>query len=144
MSTFPIRGVDRNRAKAVETLGSKPKFWFNEGEKRLLFKAEDRGTGEDWAEVASCHLCGLLGLPHVKYELAAEYDDQTYRLPGVVCENMAPPPVSLVLGNQLLLALDPDYPASQRFKVRQHTVDAVVEIVDVLGPPGDILNAVKN
>jgi hypothetical protein len=59
MSTFPIRPVDRNCAKAVETLGSKPKFWFQEGEKRLLFKAEDRGTGEDWAEVVSCHLCGL-------------------------------------------------------------------------------------
>jgi hypothetical protein len=78
----------------------------------------------------------LLGLPHVQYELAAEYDGQTYCRPGVVCENMAPPPVALVLGNQLLLALDPDYPASQRFKVRQHTVDAVIEIVDALDPPG--------
>jgi hypothetical protein len=135
MSTFPIRRVDRNRAKAVETLGSKPKFWFQEGEKRLLFKAEDRGTGEDWAEVASCHLCGLLGLPHVEYELAAEYDDQSYCRPGVVCENMAPPPISLALGNQLLLALDRDYPAAQRFKVRQHTVDVVVEIVSILDPP---------
>ncbi len=135
MSTFSIRRVDRNCAKAVETLGSKPKFWFNEGDKRLLFKAEDRGTGEDWAEVASCHLCGLLGLPHVEYELGAEYDGQTYRRPGVVCANMAPPPVSLALGNQLLLALDPDYPASQRFKVRQHTVEAVAEIVNVLAPP---------
>ena len=137
MSTFPIRRVDRNRAKAVETLGSKPKFWFQEDEKRLLFKAEDRGTGEDWAEVASCHLCELLGLPHVEYELAAEYDGQSYCRPGVVCENMAPPPISLALGNQLLLALDRDYPAAQRFKVRQHTVDVVVEIVDILDPPSD-------
>ena len=47
MSTFPIRPVDRNRAKAVEALGSKPKFWFQDGEKRLLFKAEHprRGGG---------------------------------------------------------------------------------------------------
>lgn len=42
----------------------------------MLFKAEDRGTGEDWAEVVACHLCALLGLPHVEYELAAEYDGQ--------------------------------------------------------------------
>ncbi|MCX7426245.1 MAG: phosphatidylinositol kinase [Planctomycetia bacterium] len=135
MSTFPIRRVDRNRAKAVETLGSKPKFWFQEGERRLLFKAEDRGTGEDWAEVASCHFCELLGLPHVEYELAAEYDGERYCRPGVVCENMAPPPLRLVHGNELLLALDSDYPAAQRFKVRQHTVDAVLEIVGALAPP---------
>ncbi len=59
MTEFPIRRVDRSQAQAVEPLGSKPKFWFREGDRRLLFKAEDRGTGEDWAEVVACHLCGL-------------------------------------------------------------------------------------
>jgi len=103
---------------------------------RLLFKAEDRGTGEDWAEVVSCHLCELLGLPHVEYELAAEYEGEAYRRPGVVCANMAPRPVTLVLGNELLLAHDPDYPAEERFKVRQHTVEVVVEVLGSLGPPG--------
>ena len=34
------------------------------------------------------------------------------------------PPISLVLGNELLLAMDP-IPREQRFKVRQHTVEAV-------------------
>jgi hypothetical protein len=100
-----------------------------------LFKAEDRGTGEDWAEVVACHLCELIGLPHVEYELAAEFDGQQYIRPGVVCENMAYRPAGLVLGNQLLLALDPQYPQSQRFKVRQHTVDAVSSIVRGLAPP---------
>jgi hypothetical protein len=135
MSIFPIRRVDSRSAKAVETLGSKPKFWFNEGEKRLLFKAEDRGTGEDWAEVISSYLCELLGLPHVAYELAREYEGETCRHPGVVCENMAPPPMALVLGNQLLLAVDRKYPATQRFRVRQHTVGAVVEVVEILDRP---------
>jgi hypothetical protein len=137
MTTFPIRPVDRSRAQAVETLGSKPKFWFREGERRVLFKAEDRGTGEDWAEVVACHLCGLLGLPHVDYELAAEYDGQRYLRPGVVCPNMAPPPMSLVLGNEMLLALDAKYPKEQRFKVRQHTVEAVSEIMKRLAVPPD-------
>jgi hypothetical protein len=82
MSQFPIHPVDRSRAQSVETLGSKPKFWFREGDRRLLFKAEDRGTGEDWAEVVACHLCRLLHLPHVEYELAAEYDNDTYQRPG--------------------------------------------------------------
>jgi len=136
MNTFPVRRVDRDLSNAVEPLGSKPKFWFHdEEERRLLFKAEDRGTGEDWAEVVSCCLCELLGLPHVEYELAAEYEGDQYRRPGVVCENMAPRPIALVLGNQLLLDHDADYPATQRFKVRQHTVDAVVEVVGQLAPP---------
>jgi hypothetical protein len=137
VTVFPIRPVDRNLAQAMETLGSKPKFWFREGESRLLFKADDRGTGEDWAEVVACHLCRLLGLPHIEYELAAEYDGEKRVLPGVVCANMAPGPVALVLGNELLLATDPAYPREQRFKVRQHTVEAVTDIVAALAPPQD-------
>ena len=123
--TFPIHRVDRQRAQQVEPLGSKPKFWFRDGERRLLFKAEDRGTGEDWAEVVACHLCRLLGLPHVEYELASEYQGEQYLRPGVICENMAPPPRELVLGNQILMELSPGYPGAQRFKVKQHTVEAV-------------------
>lgn len=135
--TFSIRPIDRRQAQSVEALGSKPKFWFLEDDRRLLFKAEDRGTGEDWAEVIACHLCGLIGLPHVEYELASEYDGKEYVRPGVVCENMAPAPESLVLGNQLLLAGDPAYPTQQRFKVRQHNVSAVAEILGNLHPPAD-------
>lgn len=141
MHTFPVHRVDRSQAEAFETLGSKPKFWFREGGRRLLFKADDRGTGEDWAEVIACKLCELLGLPHVKYELAVEYDDDQFLRPGVICENMASPPVSLVLGNELLLVVDPEYPTAQRFKVRQHTVEAVVSILNVLHPPTTSLPA---
>jgi hypothetical protein len=136
--TLSIRRVDRRQAQAFETLGSKPKFWFHEDHRRLLFKADDRGTGEDWAEVVACQLCRLLGLPHVEYELAAEYDGDKYIRPGVVCESMAPPPASLVLGNELLLAVDPAYPTQQRFKVHQHTVDAVSKVLANLHAPDAI------
>jgi hypothetical protein len=115
MTEFYVLQVDRSRSQSVEPLGSKPKFWFSDGNRRLLFKAENRETGEDWAEVVSCHLCELLGLPHVEYELAAEHDGDRYICPGVVCENMARKPLVLVLGNQLLLAVDPQYPTAQRF-----------------------------
>jgi hypothetical protein len=100
----------------------------------MLFKAEERGTGEDWAEKVACELAALLGLPHVRYDLAEELDSQT---PGVVCESCAPPPTSLHLGNQFLLAIDPNYPAAegQRYKVRAHTVDAVVEALRLIQPP---------
>ena len=132
MPPFPIRTVNRSQAVSVETLGSKPKFWSRENDKWLLFKAEDRGKGEDWAEVIAAELRQLLGLPHVHYELASEFSDQTYIRPGVVSENMVPPPSSLVLGNELMLSVDPDYPKEQRFRVAQHTVGAVARILENL------------
>lgn len=149
MGQFSIRRVDRNRAQSVEPLGSKPKFWFREDDRRLLFKADDRGTGEDWAEVVACYLCAMLGLPHVSYELATECNGDEDIRPGVVCENMAPPPASLVLGNQLLLAIDSLYPTEQRFKVKQHTVDSVCDVILELDLPhdewmGNVPDAVKS
>lgn len=132
---FPVRRVDRSQAESVEPLGSKRKFWFRENNSRFLFKAEERGTGEDWAEVIACHLCRLLDLPHIEYELAEEFVAGQYVAPGVVCANMVPLDAQLVLGNQLLLAVDPQYPSQKRFKVRQHTVDAVANIMHLFAPP---------
>lgn len=137
MSEFSIRKVDRNEAQSVETVGSKPKFWFRDGSRRMLFKADDRGTGEDWAEVIVCQLCRLIGLPHVEYELASEFNGHDYIRPGVVCENMSPAPAELVLGNELLLAIAPEYPVQQRFRVRQHTVEAVYDTIAKLEPPAE-------
>ena len=137
---FRIYRVDRRAAEAVEPLGTKWKFWFREGSRRMLFKAEERGTGEDWAEKVACQLCETLGLPHIHYELAEEYDGDRYIWPGVVCETCSPRPTSLVLGNQLLMALDPAYPAhkgSRKYKVREHTVDAVVDVVRRLASPSE-------
>jgi hypothetical protein len=118
-------------------LGTKRKFWFSENNRRMLFKAEERGTGGDWAEKLACELCRRVGLPHVKYELAAEYDGDNYLYPGVVCPHFAPTPQSLVLGNQLLLAHDPAYPRQRRrkYQVRAYTVDAVLQCVQKLAPP---------
>ncbi|MCK4873615.1 MAG: hypothetical protein KAS72_12910 [Phycisphaerales bacterium] len=126
--------VDSRNAEALEPLGTKRKFWYLDSNRQMLFKAEERGTGEDWAEKIACELCDLIGLPHVHYELAY---DETGEKPGVVCESCAPPPTSLILGNQLMLDRDPDYPVEQanRYRVREHTVEAVMEIMCELGPP---------
>lgn len=130
---FPVVRVDSRTAEAYEPLGTKSKFWYRDGERRVLFKAEERGTGEDWAEKAACELCALLGLPHVHYELAF---DEGAEKPGVVCETCVPPPLALAHGNQLLLAADPSYPASgTRYRVRAHTVDAVRDLVALLDLP---------
>lgn len=129
---FPIVRVDSRARESLEPLGTKPKFWYRDGEHRMLFKAEERGTGEDWAEKIASELAALLGLPHVHYDLAT---DVVNDVPGVVCETCAPPPMAMGLGNQLLQALDPEYPEGRKYKVREHTVDAVAEVVGLLQPP---------
>lgn len=136
---FQIIRVDKKDAVAVEPLGTKRKFWISEGESRMLFKAEERGTGEDWAEKVSCHLCELLGLPHVHYELAEEYDGDTYIQPGVVCDTCSPSPISLIMGNQLLLERDPAYPAdeSRKYKVREYTPQTVGDVIRKISPPAE-------
>jgi hypothetical protein len=129
--------IDRNRSEAVEPLGTKRKFWFSEQNRRMLFKAEERGTGEDWAEKLACELCRRIGLPHVEYEMAVEQDGNNYLQPGVVCPHCAPPPLNLVLGNRLLLAYDPAYSRQdhRKYKVTAYTVDAMVECLRKLDPP---------
>lgn len=135
---YPIVRVDPNEAVSLEQLGSKRKFWYQDAKdgRLMLFKAEERGTGEDWAEKVACELCALLGLPHVHYELTLEVSGEA-RMPGVVCETCAPPPRSLVLGNQLMLDHDPAYPSApaNRYKVVEHTVEAVARVVGKLELP---------
>ncbi len=130
---YSIRRFDINNRTAIEPLGTKPKSWFLQ----TLFKVEERDTGEDWAEKIACHLCEILGIPHVHYELAELYDGNTYINRGVVCDNFATQPPHLVLGNQLLLKSDPDYPEKTRYRVREHTVDAVCEVLKQLVRPND-------
>ncbi len=131
---FPLIVIDRRRAEAIEPLGTKSKFWFTDADgRRTLFKAEERGTGEDWAEKIACELAELIGLPHVHYQMALEQDSRT---PGVVCHSCRAPGEALAHGNQLLLAADPSYPMDRkRFKVASHTVAAVARVVGRLGPP---------
>ena len=131
---FNVVQVNSTLADALEPLGTKRKFWYTDGAKRILFKAEERGTGEDWAEKIACELCTLLGLPHVHYELAYDEPNQT---PGVVCSSFAMPSVSLILGNQLLMERDPAYPVEggKRYRLREYTVSAVAEVLHRLAPP---------
>jgi len=134
---YPIYTVSSLCSEDLEQLGNKPKYWYRDGDRRMMFKAEFRGTGEDWAERVACEICLQLGIPHVHYELAY---DEYQKLPGVICENVAAKPYSLILGNQLLLERDPDYPADQehRYKVSEHTVAAVLSVVAKLElPPED-------
>lgn len=136
---FSIVQIDRRIAEAIEPLGTKTKFWYTGGDgRRMLFKAEERGTGDDWAEKVACQIAALLGLPHVHYDLAIEIEGQT---PGVVCASLLGVDESLAHGNQLLVAADASYPATQRFRVAEHTINAVTQVVTSLRPPAPGWNA---
>jgi hypothetical protein len=75
----------------------------------------------------------------VHYDFAALYDAGNLIKRGVICKHCAPPPFSLIYGNQLLLKLDPAYPAKKsRYKVREHTVEAVCEAIQQLELPNEI------
>jgi hypothetical protein len=132
---YPVIRVQASRAEAVEDLGTKAKFWYRDDENGLmLFKAEERGTGEDWAEKIACELAGLLGLPHVQYDMAYDEDNSN---PGVVCALFTPGELALVHGNQLLFMVDADYPkeAERHYRSHAHTVDAVFDVVRLLKRP---------
>ncbi|MEM7806646.1 MAG: hypothetical protein AAF561_00875 [Planctomycetota bacterium] len=133
-SSYPIISVDRGTAVDLEQLGTKSKFWFRDEQgRRTLFKANRLGSGEDWAEKIACELASLLGLPHVHYEMAHERQDD---VPGVVCRSCVRKGQSLVHGNELLLAKDPDYPADgSKYHVSRHTISIVRAAVRALAPP---------
>lgn len=131
-----ILKIDRSQEGATEYLGTKPKFWFFRDGMRWLFKADNRGTGEDWAEIIVSAICRELDLPHVAYELAEVWHEGERQQYGVVCRNIAPEPINLILGNQLLFERDPSYPAQDRYHMRQHTFDAVCQVLKGLQPPG--------
>jgi hypothetical protein len=137
---FSIRKIDQLQSEDIEYLGTKRKFWFTLSGQRFLFKAEERGTGEDWAEKVVCELARCLGLPHVEYELAHEFEGQNPIQPGVVCPTFVPRPLALVLGNQLLYRRDPQYPVASEVKygVSAHTVEAVAAVIPPLKPPAPV------
>jgi hypothetical protein len=134
---YSIFQIDRDDAEDIEYLGARRKFWYRKQGLRYLFKAEERGTGEDWAEKVVCELAGVLGVPHVDYELAQENEGDKPIQPGVICPNVVPRPLELSLGNQLLLKQNPTYPSElgRRYGIREYTVEAVAGVVSLLDLP---------
>lgn len=134
---YSITKINRAEAEDIEHLGAKRKYWVTIDGERFLFKAEERGTGEDWAEKVVCELARMLGIPHVVYDLALEHEGQMASQPGVICRSFAPRPLTLVHGNQLLASQDPGYPAfsGQNYGIREYTVEAVSNAIQLLQPP---------
>jgi len=125
------------RVDSEEQSGSKAKFWCVDqktGDKYLLKRARPN-TGEDWAELLACEIAGeLFGLPHASVELAS-LDDQ----PAILTKFFPGLNEQLVHGSDLLLESDANYPSQEIRRVRQHTLDAVLDVLKRVECP-----AVKN
>lgn len=127
--TYPIIQVQEMASAQLEQLGTKEKFWFRAADGTwVLFKEGYPGSGEHWAEKVACEVARLLGLPHAEYDLAIWRGR-----PGVVSPTMVPKAARLILGNELLAKIFPDYAEAGRFRVRQHTVRRVVAVLGAIG-----------
>lgn len=125
---FPIILVSQEayQLSSQEMMGSKYKFWFELEELGLcLYKQARQNLGEDWAEKVASQLCELLGLPHAVYELAETWEGNR----GVVSPYFLPEGGTLVHGNELLTPIVPNYPTSGTYKVTQHTIDIVLNVI---------------
>ncbi len=132
---FPVTNISEFEPEIIEQLGTKFKFWYRtQVGKRVLFKEGRPGTGENWAEKAASELCGLLGLPHVPYELAVWKGKE-----GVVCDDFEPPGGRLVHGNELLALREDAYDRDKRYRQGQHTLRLVLDTIrdEVLEVPLD-------
>ena len=133
IAVYPVVHVPDTAAELTEQLGTKPKFWFRwEGNVPTLFKEARPGTGEDWAEKVAAELAALLDLPHAHYELAEWHGRR-----GVTSPTFVPSGGRLVHGNELIAQAVEDYPESDFFRVRQHTLGVVMAFValDIVAAP---------
>ena len=112
----------------IEPVGKKSKLWFQEvGKGRsYLFKVGRPQTGDDWSEKVACELCELLVIPHAHYELA-EYDGER----GVISPSFVPEGGILVHGNEILSTVVEGYPRNQSFKVYEHKLDLVMDLLAI-------------
>jgi hypothetical protein len=134
---YPVIIVPDEAGDILEQLGTKPKFWFtDENSNRFLFKLNrnegEDATGEDWSEKVVSELCELLGLPHANYEFATWKGQH-----GVASLRFVPPRGRFVAGNEVLVRIDKGYPREKFYRVRQHTLRLVSNIIKlhIILPP---------
>lgn len=125
---YPVYNIDIKDKMQIEQMGTKTKFWFVNVEDniRWLFKYNRPNTGEDWSEKIASEIAELIGLPHAIVELAKCEDRR-----GVVSKDFTERTTKghLVHGNELLIGIDSDYPMKQFWKVSQHSMDKIIEVL---------------
>lgn len=125
--------VPADAAVSLEQLGSKRKFWFNRDDGDYLFKEGWPESGGHWAEVITCRICELLGIPHAKYQFA-EYKNKI----GVITKNFVPANGGLLFGNEMLAKMIPGYEKERTYRQRNYTLRVVVALLRTISPLIDI------
>jgi len=125
---YAVNKIDEKFKTQFEQMGTKPKFWFIKDNEHWLFKYNRPNTGEDWSEKITSEIAELLGLPHAFVELA-ECEDKR----GIITKDFTERKTKgvLVHGNEILSAIDSDYPARRFRKVSQHSIDKIIEVLSV-------------
>lgn len=116
MEPNPIWQLPPDCPEAVEPLGSKDKFWFEDSSSnRWLFKYARQGTGEAWAEKIAEGFAGLLELPHAVIELAVFNGGM-----GSASKSFLEPGVDLIHGSEVLAGLVTSYDRRKKRDQRDH------------------------
>ncbi len=130
MKPFEVVDVTDWPSVGGEPMGSKRKVWLSDPDGgRGLFKAPRETSGDDWAEKITAELGAAIGPPCPRVELA-RVGVQRGSITRSFLPNTASGAVRLVHGNEILWKLNPSYPKAERRRVRQHTVDAVMDCLE--------------
>ncbi len=126
--SYAVYEIDIKEKLQIEQMGTKPKFWIVDIQDniRWLFKYNRPNTGEDWSEKIASEIAELIGLPHAIVELA---NCENRR--GIISKDFTERRTKghLVHGNELLTVIDSDYPTKQFWKVSQHSIEKIVEVM---------------
>lgn len=128
---YDILQVHPDSVIGDEQLGSKNKFWFQNGDEQWLFKEARANTGEDWAEKIAAEIAHIVGIRCARVELA-EFAGHS----GCGTRSFAAEPnVSLFHGNEILAGQIVGYERYKRLHQSDHTLANVVTAVQrLLGP----------
>lgn len=123
-----------DQVQEEEVMGSKPKFWLlnPRSGRRCLWKEARAGSGEDWSEKVAQRIAGLVGVPCPRIDLARLGDKHGVLSWDFLWEWTSTGTVtrgSLIHGNDLLWHQDSSYPRAGAYRVKQHTVAAVHNVL---------------
>jgi hypothetical protein len=140
---YPVVDASQWAVLDDEPMGSKAKEWLlpPSTDRPWLFKEVrrerhglERVLGEDWTEKVAAELAALLGVATATVQLAQREGRR-----GILSRHLLPDRkrLTLVHGNELLQARDPQYDRDRRGEAPGYTLEAALEVLGSYGaPPG--------
>ena len=146
---YDIYEVDYSNAIHPEQMGTKQKFWYEEGSPfdfLTLFKAGRPNTGENWAEVIAAQLAASIQLPTAEYQFARCTIDGKI-VQGTITPNLVKHPTSrMIHGNELLSRYSETIKEPAQYDPdsrKHHTLTRAITYIaqDFLLPPLDAITS---